>query len=743
MNPYAAKERNESSMAKSPLAFQRKEISVWWKYALSYLLVLTIPFLVFNTYFSHYISRQTEQSMYESMQSTLSNVQLLFDQKVEQMQLIGIQLDQNRDFHSKVLENFDFAARRGIRSTLGTFVYTSMFYDNILYYNRVLPHLLFSSIGTYNTKYYRTFYDEHSGYWLTLDLLKGSQLKNGWLTAEDLGTSTLSFKEALVYCLPLSNERNGYLFFEITDASIRNLLSADSNSEIYILQDDRILYPLRSQIPENLKTDGIPALCADGRYQCALRSETTGLTYVYICESSPIGAVARTALTGFMVLTIIVSLVCMMLIVGLARQHARPIDQLVTLSAGLAPDDVHGVERIQSAMHQLWSRSQELDEMRQASMRGHALIRLVRGRYHDEREAEENLRRLDITFQQPYRVIMLMQRDGEADERDIQREVTTFLSRQHDIYGFAYAERSVFVMMVGVDSCDCQPLAGELADLTMLPEFASSHLRFSLGGIFTDFTGAQKSYMQALSSSRRNPGEPVTLFRESDENELFYPREELQALGAALANQDRNRTAFLYDVLMSLVKKNIHIYFYTVSLLSEMINLYLQALSMQATEAADVSTGYAANIQGEYINDVDDMMNTLRRLHTRALQLMTESDLNSSVTEMTGIANYISACQELDTLTVGMVAERFGINVSSLSHKFKEQMGCNISDYILTCKMNHACSMLRSTDETVADIAQRVGYSQYTSFVRTFKRLKGMTPTAYRDAWRRGEAEEE
>ena len=50
---------------------------------------------------------------------------------------------------------------------------------------------------------------------------------------------------------------------------------------------------------------------------------------------------------------------------------------------------------------------------------------------------------------------------------------------------------------------------------------------------------------------------------------------------------------------------------------------------------------------------------------------MTEQDLENSATEMTGIANYISSCEELDTLTVSTVAERYGMNASSLSHRFK------------------------------------------------------------------------
>ncbi len=372
-------------------------------------------------------------------------------------------------------------------------------------------------------------------------------------------------------------------------------------------------------------------------------------------------------------------------------------------------------------------------DIRTSTLRSNALIRLVRGRYHSEEDAEENLRRLDMTFRQPWRVVMLLQRD-KAWEMDVPEKVCARLSRSHDIYGFSYAERSVFVMLVGMDSQDRQPLVRELEQLAQEPEFADSQPRFSLGIPFEKLTQAPQSYMDALSAGRRMTGEGVAVYEQSEPEEApFYPEEELQALETALNNQDRNRTAFLYDILMTMVSRNRHVYLYTVTLLSEMIRLYTQALP----EEEDGASVCGPVVCGQCVNDVEDMLDCLRKLHLRALQHMTEQDLENSATEMTGIANYISSCEELDTLTVSTVAERYGMNASSLSHRFKKQMGCNISDYIFTCKMNHACALLRSTDQTVAEIAQQVGYSQYTSFVRQFKRQKGLTPTAYRDAWRK------
>lgn len=47
--------------------------------------------------------------------------------------------------------------------------------------------------------------------------------------------------------------------------------------------------------------------------------------------------------------------------------------------------------------------------------------------------------------------------------------------------------------------------------------------------------------------------------------------------------------------------------------------------------------------------------------------------------------------------------------------------------------MNRACVLLRSTDLPIAEIATQIGYSQYASFVRQFKRVKGIIPSAYRN----------
>jgi YesN/AraC family two-component response regulator len=69
-----------------------------------------------------------------------------------------------------------------------------------------------------------------------------------------------------------------------------------------------------------------------------------------------------------------------------------------------------------------------------------------------------------------------------------------------------------------------------------------------------------------------------------------------------------------------------------------------------------------------------------------------------------------------------------------LSRLFKEKTGKGFNEYRLGVKMEKAGEMLRETGLTVNEISYRLGYSNMESFIRMFKKTKGMTPTEYRKA---------
>lgn len=91
--------------------------------------------------------------------------------------------------------------------------------------------------------------------------------------------------------------------------------------------------------------------------------------------------------------------------------------------------------------------------------------------------------------------------------------------------------------------------------------------------------------------------------------------------------------------------------------------------------------------------------------------------------------------EHFDDAGIGLaqVADRFKISDAYLSRFFKEQTGENFAAYLQSTRMRNASELLLATDLSVQEIASRVGFSSYTTFARTFRRVYGVAASEYRD----------
>ena len=77
-------------------------------------------------------------------------------------------------------------------------------------------------------------------------------------------------------------------------------------------------------------------------------------------------------------------------------------------------------------------------------------------------------------------------------------------------------------------------------------------------------------------------------------------------------------------------------------------------------------------------------------------------------------------------------ADIFGASAKYLSRKFKEETGITFTNYLTSCRINHAKSILVQTNQPVNEIGQQVGYPISSTFIRAFKKNEGISPTEYR-----------
>ncbi len=83
-------------------------------------------------------------------------------------------------------------------------------------------------------------------------------------------------------------------------------------------------------------------------------------------------------------------------------------------------------------------------------------------------------------------------------------------------------------------------------------------------------------------------------------------------------------------------------------------------------------------------------------------------------------------------VTVVDVANYLKIDRSTLSKKFKKELGFNISDYINRRKLEEAKSLLRFTDKTISVISEYLCFSTQSYFQNVFKKKYGITPNEFR-----------
>lgn len=69
-----------------------------------------------------------------------------------------------------------------------------------------------------------------------------------------------------------------------------------------------------------------------------------------------------------------------------------------------------------------------------------------------------------------------------------------------------------------------------------------------------------------------------------------------------------------------------------------------------------------------------------------------------------------------------------------LSRKFKEETGTTLREYARVQKIKYAATLLVTTKDSVADIAEKVGLSSRSHFTQDFHDIMGMSPAAYRTA---------
>ena len=126
----------------------------------------------------------------------------------------------------------------------------------------------------------------------------------------------------------------------------------------------------------------------------------------------------------------------------------------------------------------------------------------------------------------------------------------------------------------------------------------------------------------------------------------------------------------------------------------------------------------------EMMEKFDEIVKKNRK---EAPESFTTSKSQEFVSEVIG---YINA-HICDNLSVSGLSEKFFLNPDYFSRVFKKHAHVSVGQYITMQKISPAQALLRS-GMTVSEVQEKLGYSSYAYFFKTFQKNTGISPSKYK-----------
>ena len=91
-----------------------------------------------------------------------------------------------------------------------------------------------------------------------------------------------------------------------------------------------------------------------------------------------------------------------------------------------------------------------------------------------------------------------------------------------------------------------------------------------------------------------------------------------------------------------------------------------------------------------------------------------------------------------DKLSLNVISQKYNYTLQHVSTLFKKEVGVTFQEYVQSVRIKESCRLLINTEQKVADIATKVGYSNIKFFNEVFKRHMEMTPRDFRKKFTKG-----
>ena len=206
---------------------------------------------------------------------------------------------------------------------------------------------------------------------------------------------------------------------------------------------------------------------------------------------------------------------------------------------------------------------------------------------------------------------------------------------------------------------------------------------------------------------------------------------DLDKITKLLADRDKNKILnyhkTLYEEIAGIKKLNEHVLYLVKQEMLQVVYAHLLKRGIHATRLFhdEISIGLSEKASQSTM----DMMRWINYLLERTFQY--EEEVQKSHTIIEKIHEYIHSHYK-EEIGRNEIAAVFFLAPEYLAKLYKRKTGVYLNDYINEYRIEQAKLLLRKDDTRISDIAEAVGFDNFSYFSTLFKKLTGQTPVEYR-----------
>ena len=697
--------------------------SVLIKFTLSFLLVLILPVFLFSFAYIKYDQKIYRDKLLKQEQDALDLPLQELEQYIEEMKQIAVQTPLRSYVDQKDLMNYEKAHK--LIQMLGRYRGTHSVLEEIAVYYEDSPETIFTEKGTYSQEYYRKYLK--NGEAVSLYQLLQTKESGEWITEDELADDKEDTTGFLQYIFKTPDK--SCWVFTLSAKKLEELLKQNDTITILYDKNGRQLYPPQEEL-EKFRKD------KRGVIELTDVSRSGTLTIDRYVDSNQVFYEAHRMMMYFLFCLVLVLIFGACLSIALSFWNERPIWKLREFCKSKVKDipSMHNsIEMVRFAVNRMDEDMQTLSQHREKE---YLLLQLLYGKQLNEEQAALRLKHLKM-FQNAeiYTLFLISAADGEEGfeisrytklfEKQIGCEVYVMNCGCRNVIGIAGTPRKEAERLQKVFYTILEEYSEAKEEVTIYTCEPCERLEEICRAYLAVLTESQKD-------SERRVGQIVEVLK-NPQQEVHYPELELNALYEATVEQDTEKIILIMEQLLESFPKQTEIDFICMALYCDVVRTYRRALNKTSLRSEELKMllNIEKNPSPQSVQEIKAIIGAILRQSIECMEKQSATSMAEDE-EINEIFRFIRENRENPDLCVKMVASKFNLSISNLSHRVKKATGRNVSDYITEIRMEYAHELLKDTEYNIQTIASMVGYTQASSFVSKFKKYYSVTPAEYR-----------